>query len=110
MPPTSTTSRDLRDDGGRGGGHDRPEVAGGLAVDEVAHPVGPVGADQRDVALDRVLEDVGAAVDHPGLLALGQRRADAGGQKNAPIPAPAARIRSARLPCGTTSSSILPGR
>ncbi len=44
-----------------------------------------------------------------GLLALGQRRADArSGEKKAPMPAPAARIRSARLPCGTTSSSILP--
>jgi len=32
------------------------------------------------------------------------------GQKNAPIPAPAARIRSARLPCGTSSSSIFPSR
>ena len=33
-----------------GGGHDRAEVAGGLAVDEVAHPVGDVRLDQRDVA------------------------------------------------------------
>ena len=32
------------------------------------------------------------------------------GQKNAPMPAPAARMRSARLPCGTTSSSTLPAR
>ena len=32
------------------------------------------------------------------------------GEKNAPIPAPAARIRSARLPCGTISSSISPAR
>ena len=60
----------------RRGGHDRPEVAGGLAVDEVAHPVGPVRADQRDVAVDRVLQHVGAAVDLAGLLALGERRAD----------------------------------
>ncbi len=74
----STTSRDLDDDGGRGGGHHRTEVAGGLAVDEVAHPVGAVGADQGDVAADRVLEHVGAPVDLAGLLALGQRRADAG--------------------------------
>src|SRR6476620_5675123 len=32
------------------------------------------------------------------------------GQKNAPMPAPAARMRSARLPCGTTSNFTLPAR
>ena len=68
----------LGDRDGRGRGHHRPEVPGGLAVDEVAHPVRAVGADQRDVAVDRVLEDVGATVDLAGLLALGQRRADPG--------------------------------
>ena len=76
--PTSTTSAHLGDHRGRGGGHHRPEVAGGLAVDEVAHPVRPVRTDQRDVAADRVLQDVGASVDLPRLLALGERRADAG--------------------------------
>ena len=78
-PPTSTTSATWATTVGGGGGHDRAEVAGGLAVDEVAQPVGAVGPDQRDVAADRVLQDVRAAVDLAGLLALGQRRADAGG-------------------------------
>ncbi|CFN64398.1 Uncharacterised protein [Bordetella pertussis] len=32
------------------------------------------------------------------------------GVKKAPMPAPAARMRSARLPCGTSSSSSLPAR
>jgi hypothetical protein len=36
-----------------------------------------VGGDQRHVALDGELQDMRASVDLPGLLALGQRRADA---------------------------------
>ena len=44
-------------------GHDRPEVARGLAVDEVAPAVGALGLDQREVGVDRILEHVVAAVD-----------------------------------------------
>ena len=79
MSPTSTT-RDTSAIVSVGGGrHHRPEVAGGLAVHQVAGPVADMRADQRDVAADRVLQHVVAAVDGAGLLALGQGRADAGG-------------------------------
>ena len=64
---------------GRGGGHHRPEVARRLAIDEVAHPVGSMCFDERDVAADRVLEQVLAPVDGALLLALGERRPHAGG-------------------------------
>ena len=96
----------------RGGDrHDRTEVARGLAVDEVA----PAVALQRG--------DRGRSPPGSGTRARsrGRRSSRASlpsascvptpvGEKNAPMPAPAARMRSARLPCGTSSSSILPSR
>src|SRR5688572_18754570 len=54
----------------RGGGHDRAEVAGGLAVDEVSDAVGLKRLDEGNVGVDRRLEDLAAAVDDPGFLAL----------------------------------------
>src|SRR4051794_37996503 len=61
--PGSHELVDLHDCRGRGRGHDGPEVTGRLAVHQVAEPIGPVGADQREVCDDRVLEHVVATVD-----------------------------------------------
>ena len=94
----------------RGGRHHRPEVAGGLAVDEVAHPVRR-GA--RRSARRRRGSGTRARRSRPSISRVSLPSASGVptpvGQKNAPMPAPAARIRSARLPCGTSSSSISPG-
>src|SRR3954469_9712775 len=62
-----------------GHGHDRVEVAAGVAEDQVAPAVGHPGLDQRDVAWQGFLEDAGAAVVGAHLLALGDQRAGAGG-------------------------------
>ena len=83
----------LRDCASRRRGHERAEVARGFPVDEIAPPVAAVGADQRDVTVQRVLKDLRAPVDDTSLLvsrevgsAGGRRieRADAGpGRANA---------------------------
>ena len=62
-----------------GGGHHGVEVAGGLAVDEVAGGVGLPGADEGEVGLEPALHEVGAAVEFAGLLTLGDEGANAGG-------------------------------
>ena len=62
-------------------GHDRPEIARGLAIDEVAPAVALLGLDQREVGVDRILEHVVAAVDDARFLAFGQQRAVAGGRE-----------------------------
>src|SRR5215469_17175996 len=59
-------------------GHDRTEVARGLAVYEVAPAVSAQGLDQREVSADRILEHVVAPVDPPRLLALRELRSEAG--------------------------------
>ena len=64
--PTSTTSRTCAIGERRRGRHHRAEVAGGLAVHQIAHPVAAVRPDQRHVAADRVLQHVVAAVDRRG--------------------------------------------
>src|SRR5690606_39327889 len=74
---------DLDDGGGRRGGHDGAEVAGGLAVDEVAGAVGGVGLDEGDVGGERLFEDVPLSVDDAGLLALGEHGAVAGAGEEA---------------------------
>src|SRR6516225_1606773 len=51
--------------GPRGGRHDWPEVARGLAVDQVAQLVGPVRRDEGNVARQRILQKVAPAADHP---------------------------------------------
>ena len=63
----------------RAGGHDRVEVAGGAAVNQVAAGVGLVSADQGEVGAQAVLQDVLASVDYPAFLALGDEGAGAGG-------------------------------
>jgi hypothetical protein len=72
MPPTRTTSGDLHHRGGRSGGHDRTEVASGLAVDEVARLVGNVRRHEGAVGPQRVPQDAVATVQLPRLVALGQ--------------------------------------
>ena len=59
--------------------HDRVEVALGEAELQVAKSVGAVGADEREIGGQRVFQHVGASVDFPVFLALGQLGADAGG-------------------------------
>ena len=100
---------DLADDGGGGGGHHRPEVARGLAVDEVAQ-VGAVCLDQGNLPVDGAVQDVSSAVDLAGSLLSASGVPAPARVKKASIPAPVARIRLARLPCGTSSSSISPAR
>jgi hypothetical protein len=68
----------LRDGAFRRRRHDRPEVARGLAVGEVAPAVGAVGLDERVVGVDRVLEHVVALADAPRLLAPGELGAERG--------------------------------
>src|SRR6476661_1179413 len=61
--------------------HDGAEVAGRLAVDEVALAVGLERLDQRDVGVDGGFEDLPFAVQEAGFLALGQHGAIAGGSE-----------------------------
>src|SRR5882672_2797547 len=56
--------------------HGRVEVARRLAIGEVAPAVGAVRLEESDVALQRRLEDVAAAVDLALLLADSQLRPD----------------------------------
>src|SRR5260370_40491478 len=60
--------------------HHRVEVPAGLAIDEVAPAVGAPRFDQRDIALDRVFEDVFPAVEDARLLAGGELGAGGGGR------------------------------
>ena len=65
-------------------GHHRAEVARGLAVGQVAPAVTALGLDERQVAMDGVLQHVGATVDDAGFLGAavgvdGQFGAEAGG-------------------------------
>src|SRR5579883_956709 len=69
---------DLGDGDARGGCHHRVEVAAGLAVDEIAPRIGALGADQREVSAQTMLEEVHTPAELALLLALGERRADAG--------------------------------
>src|SRR6266480_3674746 len=48
------------------------------AVDQVAQLVGLMGGHQSEISRQRVLQHVAPAVDHPGLLALGERSAETG--------------------------------
>src|SRR6267154_6717027 len=63
---------DLGDRRAGGGSHDGTEVPRRLAVDEVAERVGLVGRDEGVIASYRVFQDIGAAVDLAGFLALRQ--------------------------------------
>src|SRR4029079_17635581 len=58
---------DLRDRAVSCTRHDRPEVACGLAVDEIAPPVASFGPDECIVAVDRHFQHVVAAVNPAGL-------------------------------------------
>src|SRR5690554_1673640 len=73
--------------GGLGGhAHDRPEVAGGLAVDQVAPAVCLVGQHQREVAVKGLFEYVVMPVDLAHFLALAELRAIAGARVKAAKP------------------------
>jgi hypothetical protein len=65
-------------------GEGRHEVAADAAELQVAEAVGAGGADQRDVHLEAVFEDVVDAVDGADLLALRDRRTDAGARVEGP--------------------------
>ena len=69
---------DLGDGVARRGGHHRIEVARRLAIHEVAGAIALPRLDEREVGMERRLEDVGAAVDDAALLAFGDQRAGAG--------------------------------
>src|SRR5262249_29420705 len=56
----------------------RTEVARAAAEGEVARGVGLMRAQQREVGADRLLEEVAPAAELAHLLALGDRRTDAG--------------------------------
>src|SRR5208283_1907498 len=98
----------LGDDHFAGERHDRIEVVGSQRILEVAVVVGLLAAEEGEVALNRLLEQVGLAVDLDDLLAFLDRRADAGGGQHAAEPAPPARMRSTSVPCGESSTSISP--
>src|SRR6476646_7693280 len=73
----------LRDRAFRRARHDRPEVARGLAVDEIAPAVGTIGLDQRVIRTDRIFEHVATPVDLARLLPLRKQRAVAGRREEA---------------------------
>src|SRR5947207_15964730 len=58
--------------------HDRIEVPPGVAIDKVAPTVGAPRLDQRNIAVNRVFEDVFAPVKDARLLALGELGARGG--------------------------------
>src|SRR5208283_2989963 len=68
----------LGDRAARGGGHDGPEIARRLAIDQVTPAIAAQRLDEREVGADRVLEDIIATVDASRLLAFRERRAMAG--------------------------------
>ena len=59
----------------RGRRHHRIEIAGGPVVGEIAGRVAAVRANEREIRVQRRLEDVGLAVDDPRLLPFGGQRA-----------------------------------
>src|ERR1051325_4805059 len=68
----------LREGDLAGGGHHRVEVPRGLPVDEVPFRVGLVALDEREVGMQRRLEEVVAPVDDTRLLPLADHRPVAG--------------------------------
>jgi hypothetical protein len=52
--------------------HDRIEIPRRLYVSQITPAVGLVGLDQRDIALQRLLEHMQAAIDLAGFLALAE--------------------------------------
>jgi hypothetical protein len=71
------------DGGASAGGCHGIEVAGGLAVDQVAAGVGLPGLDQRDVGVDGPFEEIGDSVEFPVFFTFGDRGADAGAGEEA---------------------------
>ena len=69
---------DFGDRVSRRGRHHRIEVARGLSIHEVAGAIALPRLDEREVGVQRRLEDVGAAVDDAALLAFRDQRAGAG--------------------------------
>ena len=59
----------------RGGRHHGIEVARRSPIDQITHAVAFPRLDEGEVGAQRVLEDVGLAVNRPRLLALGDERA-----------------------------------
>jgi len=59
---------------------------------------------------DAALHDIALSIELALLLALGDEGADAGLGEEGGMPAPPARMRSARVPCGLNSSASLPAR
>src|SRR5260221_6315927 len=55
-------------------GHDRPEIARGLAIDEITPAISAQRLDESEVGTNRVFEHVVPAFDAPRLLAFGERR------------------------------------
>src|SRR5690606_1998989 len=62
----------------RCGGHNGPEIAGSLAIDQVAPAVGAQSLDERIVGMQGVFKHIVATVDATLLFTLGQRRAGSG--------------------------------
>ena len=63
-----------------GGGHDRIEVAGGLAEDEVSPAVAFPGFDESEIAAQGAFKNEVATVEFAGFLAVGDNGAVAGGR------------------------------
>ena len=84
---------------------ERVEVPRRPPVYEVSEWVGLPRLHERKVGVQRSLKQVDAPVDLLGRLALGDRCSDSCGGVKGWYPAPAARIRSASVPCGTSSTS-----
>ena len=69
--------------------HDRAEIARRGMIDEIAPAIGAMGADEGDISVDRLFQQIGLAVDHPRFLAFGQRRAHPGADIEPADPGPA---------------------
>src|SRR3954467_1198048 len=96
-----------QDDAG-GHGHQGIEVPRRQRISQVADVVSLLGVEESEVGLERFLEKERAPIDLEDLLALLDQRARSGRGQHAAQAVPPARIRSASVPWGTSSTSISP--
>src|SRR5580658_247627 len=71
---------DFGDDVIGGSGHHRIKVAGGFAVDEIAHAIALRGFDESKVAAEGAFQDVMAALELARFLSFGDQRSVTGGR------------------------------
>ena len=93
-----------------GSRHVRVKIAGGFADTSNSPLYRLPGLDDREVRLERGFPDIELAVEFLDRLAFRHHGADTGAGVKSRDTAPPARIRSASVPCGVSSSSSSPAR